>query len=661
MVRVLKIGMAIMFAFCNQLSFAVQDTIPKSLKQRQVITGQFAEKGINEIFEIVRVISRYEIDAINATTLRDVLVHEMNAFVVYTPREGFSLNFQGTGLKNIKILLNGVPVLPHSMDIQDVSQFNLNNIERIEILEGPSSVMYGTHAVSTVINLIPFPFQDVPFQSSVRGSVSTTGDYNIDGRATLRLGHHDLQLYAGRYFFGGLVGIDSGRVMQWKPRSQQFVNLQYRYRFYRGLEAFAMFNAFRDDTRDRGYPINQSIRAHDHQYLTLRSNLGFGLSGKLSKYHTLDAIANLNLYRWRDAEKLVDLQNLETWPVMNSMSKDTFYYNYSFARAVFSKKNELSSINYQLGLEYNFQKDKFNKVHQGIRPEITQWAAFGVMTWQPNKVFGLKGGIRSMYSNKFRAPLTPEVKLKYDLTSNFSILAAFANSYRVPTFNELFSNGQQQSLNIKGNLNLKVEVSNNYYASLLFKTDKARFYTTFFIVNRVNGIDLVPLNDQVYTYKNKGILRYLGNRITLETTAEKVWFKLGLANTGINSLPGQVGNYYFYQEFLAQINIKLGKSWAISSFNKLQGQREDLRNNSDLQTEYAVLSGFVLSDLSIRKTSGDKKWMALAGVKNLFNNTTIRETVYFIDENDREILNRETPQSIDYGRRFFITINYKWR
>ena len=59
MVRVLKIGMAIMFAFCNQLSFAVQDTIPKSLKQRQVITGQFAEKGINEIFEIVRVISRY--------------------------------------------------------------------------------------------------------------------------------------------------------------------------------------------------------------------------------------------------------------------------------------------------------------------------------------------------------------------------------------------------------------------------------------------------------------------------------------------------------------------------------------------------------------------------------------------------------------------------
>lgn len=659
MVKILKLTSALLFVLNCHFVMAVQDTIPSSFKQRKVITGQFAEKGINEIFEIIRVISRYEIDAINATTLRDVLVHEMNAFVVYTPRDGFSLNFQGTGLRNIKILLNGVPVLAHSMDIQDVSQFNLNNIERIEILEGPSSVMYGTHAVSTVINLIPFQFQDVPFQSSVRGSMSTTGDYNIDGRVTLRLGHHDLQVYAGRYFFGGLEGIDSGRVMQWKPRSQQFLNLQYRYRVYRGLEAFAMFNAFRDDTRDKGYPINQSIRAHDHQYLTFRSNLGFGISGKLSKYHTLDAIANLNMYRWRDNEMLVDLKNLETWPIKNSENKDTFNYNYSFARAVFSKKNDLSVINYQLGLEYNFQKDKFNKVYQGIRPEIAQWAAFGVMTWQPTKVFGLKGGFRSMYSNKFRAPLTPEIKLRYDLTENFSVLAAFANSYRVPTFNELFANGQQQTLNIKGNLNLKVEVSNNYYASLLFKTDKARFYTTFFIVNRVNGIDLVPLNDQVYTYKNKGVLRYLGNRITLETTSEKIWLKLGLANTGINSLPGQVGNYYFYQEFLAQINIKINKSWAISSFNKLQGKREDLRNNSDLQTEYAVLSGFVLSDLSLRKTLGDKQWTILAGVKNLFNNTTIRETVYFIDENDREVLNRATPQSIDFGRRFFLTINYK--
>lgn len=623
-----------------------------------MITGQFADQNINEIFEIIRVIGRFEMDAMNAYTLRDVLVHEMNAFVVYHPTEGHSLNFQGTGQRNIKILLNGVPVLPHSMDIQDIGQFPLNNIERIEIMEGPSSVMYGTRAVSTVINLISFEFQNKSLQAFVRGSATHIGDINLDGRVTARLGPHDLQVFGGRYFFGGLTGIDSGRVMQWKPRSQNFINLQYRYRFYRGLEAFAMLNLFREDTRDKGYPINQSIRAKDHRYLTHRGSAGFGISGKLSKFHTLDAIISLNMYRWQDQVSLIDLSNLESFPSEEVGKRDSFHYRYVFSRVVLSREAAQKLLKYQLGMEYNYQEDVLSAVQKGIRPDLTQWALFGAMSWQPTKQFGLKGGLRAMYSNRFRAPLTPELKLKYDFTREFSLLASFANAYRDPTFNELFANGIQNRLPVKGNLNLHTEVSNNYYASLLFKSDQVRFYTTFFVANRVNGIELVPVDQNIYSFQNIGNLRYLGNRIALETGNKKYWLKLGLANTGINSLPGQVGNYYFYQEFIAQLHIKISHQLTISSMNKLQGPREDLRSNNDLETEYSLLTGFVLSDASLRWVSINKQFMLHTGIKNIFNQTTIRETVYLIDENDREILDRVTPASIDFGRRFFVTFNY---
>jgi hypothetical protein len=50
--------------------------------------------------------------------------------------------------------------------------------------------------------------------------------------------------------------------------------------------------------------------------------------------------------------------------------------------------------------------------------------------------------------------------------------------------------------------------------------------------------------------------------------------------------------------------------------------------------------------------------MLHSGLKNIFNQTIVRETVYLIDENDREILDRTTPASVDYGRRFFLTFNY---
>lgn len=638
---------------------AVNDSLPSSIKNRKVITGQFAEQNINDIFEIIRVIGRFEMDAMNAYTLRDVLVHEMNAFVIYNPKEGHLLNFQGTGQRNIKILLNGVPVLPHSMDIQDIGQFPLNNIERIEIMEGPSSVMYGTRAVSTVINLISFEFQDKSLQAIARGSVTNLGDINVDGRLTTRLGPHDLQIFGGRYFFDGISGLDSGRVMQWKPRSQQFVNLQYRYRFYRGLEAFAMLDLFREDSRDKGYPINQSIRAKDHRYLTQRGSAGVGISGKLSKFHTLDAIISMNVYRWQDQVKLIDLSNLETFPAEEPGKRDSFHYRYVFSRVVLSREGAQKNINYQLGMEYNYQEDALSPVRKGIRPDLTQWALFGAMSWQPSRQFGLKGGLRAMYSNRFRAPLTPELKIKYDFTREFSLLASYANAYRDPTFNELFASGLQNSLPVKGNLNLKTEVSNNYYASLMFKSSQVRFYTTFFVANRVNGIELIPVGQDVYSYTNSGNLRYLGNRIALETGNKNYWLKLGLANTGINSLPGQVGNYYFYQEFIAQLHIKVRDRITISAFNKIQGPREDLRSNSDLNTEYSQLTGFVLSDFSMRWVSRNTRLMCHAGLKNIFNQTTVRETVFLIDENDREILDRITPASIDYGRRLFLTLNYK--
>lgn len=638
--------------------WAVRDSLPSSIKNRKVITGQFANQNINEIFEIIRVIGRFEMDAMNAYTLRDVLVHEMNAFVIYNPREGHLLNFQGTGQRNIKILLNGVPVLPHSMDIQDIGQFPLNNIERIEIMEGPSSVMYGTRAVSTVINLVSFEFQDKSLQAFARGSLTHAGDMNVDGRLTTRLGPHDLQVFGGRYFFGGLSGIDSGRVMQWKPRSQQFINLQYRYRFYRGLEAFAMLDLYREDTRDKGYPINQSIRAKDHRYLTNRGSVGMGISGKLSKFHNLDAIISMNTYRWQDKVHLIDLSNLETFPSEEIGKRDSFHYRYIFSRVVISRQGAQKIVNYQLGMEYNYQEDALSPVKLGIRPDLTQWALFGAMSWQPTPQFGLKGGLRSMYSNRFRAPITPELKIKYDFTREFSLLVTYANAYRDPTFNELFANGPQNNLPVKGNLNLRTEVSNNFYTSLLFKSNQVRFYTTFFVANRANGIELVPVENDVYSFQNIGNLRYLGNRIALETGNKNYWLKLGLANTGINSLPGQVGNYYFYQEFIAQFHLKIRDQMTISTFNKLQGRREDLRTNNDLETEYSLLTGFILSDISMRWVSSNKRIMLHSGLKNIFNQTIVRETVYLIDENDREILDRTTPASVDYGRRFFLTFNY---
>ena len=64
------------------------------------------------------------------------------------------INIRGFNQRNIAVMIDGIPVIGRKGSQIDLSQINLSNIDRIEILKGPASVMYGTNSTGGVINLI---------------------------------------------------------------------------------------------------------------------------------------------------------------------------------------------------------------------------------------------------------------------------------------------------------------------------------------------------------------------------------------------------------------------------------------------------------------------------------------------------------------------------
>ncbi|MGN5069217.1 TonB-dependent receptor plug domain-containing protein [Aeromonas hydrophila] len=65
-----------------------------------------------------------------------------------------SLYIRGTKTKHSLLLVNGRPVPTMVAGSNDLSQIPLGNIERIEYIRGPRAAMYGSDAISGVINLI---------------------------------------------------------------------------------------------------------------------------------------------------------------------------------------------------------------------------------------------------------------------------------------------------------------------------------------------------------------------------------------------------------------------------------------------------------------------------------------------------------------------------
>jgi outer membrane receptor for ferrienterochelin and colicins len=142
---------------------------------------------------------------------------------------GSGLTMNGLSGQNIKFLVDGVPVIGRLDGNIDISQLNLNNVERIEVVNGPMAASYGTDASGGVINLITRQQVDKPLHAGANVLYESVGHYNLDFLSGYNTGKSSVVLSAGRNFFEGWSQTDTGRWQAWKPKEQYFGNVKYRW------------------------------------------------------------------------------------------------------------------------------------------------------------------------------------------------------------------------------------------------------------------------------------------------------------------------------------------------------------------------------------------------------------------------------------------------
>lgn len=133
------------------------DTV-RSLDEIVVTATKFPRK-LAGIGKVVRVISAAELDRSRGKTLPELLGEQAGINVIGSgsnPGGNKSLSLRGAGAGYTLVLLDGVPLTDPSdiAGVFDLRLINLEEIERIEILKGGQSTLYGSDAVAGVVNLI---------------------------------------------------------------------------------------------------------------------------------------------------------------------------------------------------------------------------------------------------------------------------------------------------------------------------------------------------------------------------------------------------------------------------------------------------------------------------------------------------------------------------
>ena len=119
-----------------------------------VVTATRTPKALADIPVVTRVITAADIEKVDATNIKDMLQQELPGLEFTYSMGQQVLNMGGYDGNIILFLVDGERMAGESIDNIDFSRLDMSNIERIEIVKGAASTLYGSAAMGGVINII---------------------------------------------------------------------------------------------------------------------------------------------------------------------------------------------------------------------------------------------------------------------------------------------------------------------------------------------------------------------------------------------------------------------------------------------------------------------------------------------------------------------------
>lgn len=158
------------------------------LRHEVVVTASRIETPSKEIASSVTVISREDLERMKKITVVEILQEVLGVSVIQNGPKGgaASVLLRGANSEHTLVMIDGVelndPITPSRS--YDLAHLSTESIERIEILRGPQSTLYGSDAMGGIINIITRKGEGKPrFHLSTQGgSYGTfTGSAGISG------------------------------------------------------------------------------------------------------------------------------------------------------------------------------------------------------------------------------------------------------------------------------------------------------------------------------------------------------------------------------------------------------------------------------------------------------------------------------------------------
>ena len=409
-----------------------------------VVTGTRTPKFLKDTPIQTRVITSREIEKTDATNIQDLLQQELPGVEFsYAMNQQTHLNFSGFGGQGVLFLIDGERLAGETMDDVDFTRLNMDNVERIEIVKGAASALYGSNATGGVINIITKK-TDNPWTLNVNG----------------RLARHNEQRYGasfglngkrlGNMFTANYTDVDNFDVHSAADPVTRIISTVYGDRTLNLKDQLVWSPSRNVEIGGRvGYFFRQTTRTADQPERYRDFNGGLRIDWTLSDHDMLQANYAFDQYDKSDYQKLRKLDIRDYSNVRNTFR---LLYNHTFG------SGDILTAGADFMHDYLFNTNLDNTAR-----EQDSFDFFMQYDWRISQKLEAVGAVRyDFFSDGGESRLTPKLNLCYKPVRNLSLRAGYGMGFRAPTLKEKYYDFDMAGIWIvEGNAALKSEISHN--------------------------------------------------------------------------------------------------------------------------------------------------------------------------------------------------------
>ncbi len=632
-----------------------------------VVTGSRTARPIKMSPVTTQVLGGKALVDAGYSNLQQALQQETPGFNIQKVGFGNEISMQGLDARHVLFLMDGERMTGDMAGNLDYERFNLHAIDRVEIVKGASSTLYGSRAAGAVINLI---------------TKKTDKPLSID--AGIRYGQMNERNYKHPQPKDFLYMFEQNAD---RPNLQSWVSAGFKAGkftsqtdvWYSESDAFYMYQAENDKkvyTKEAnpflphditvvsnairppmGIEGKEHITVSQKLYYNPNPNLSVLVYGSSFFMNTYDLIQDMTFSQARDwtAGTKVTYHVKDWFSVTGSLHAD-FYDRFKRHERIDKRQKDYESSIYQprltvtsnyfnghsliLGMEHTSDEltsDRFsgNANHDLKTRALKETEYFLQDEWTINPRWMISAGIRTNFSKAFGFMGMPKVAAKYSPDKHWSLRANYSMGYRSPSIKELFFNWDHLGMfMIRGNENMRPEKNNYFSLGAEYSNDRlfvsGTAYGNYFR-DKIEGVWHIYDMQYNFEYTNLSQQRLLGLEVlarwsvldclTLNGTYSFVDVS---KNKGIqvNTTSPHAATASMDYKYMKK-NYRLN---AVFSASYMGGKKFDVQDRVFVKEENKSydayfrcdLPQYVLCNLSVSQTFWNKVKLTL-GMDNLFN------------------------------------------